>query len=70
MGAPSAWMLGGVPEGEREENSCGWAHVDSGPEPGEVDGALSGRPEKSPAAGSLEANHPEAGWWHVWPSCT
>lgn len=40
------------------------AHVDSGPEPGEMAGALSRRPEESLAAGSLEAKWPEAGWWH------
>lgn len=44
--------------------------MDSGPEPGEVERALSGRPKKNLASGSLKAKQPEAGWWHVWPSCT
>lgn len=40
---------------KREQSSCDGAHVDSGPEPGEMAGALSRRPEESLAAGSLEA---------------
>lgn len=48
-------LVAGRSAGGREESGWGWAHVDSGPEPGEVEGVLSRRPKKSLAAGSLEA---------------